>query len=185
MGLECSTMMGTGVCRTNIAAGGACVPGSSTERCAMGTLCSPTSATAGTCAMPASGVTPGTMPMGAPVATMSRVYGGAVPAMARHCYAVTVPMGAGLFVQSGLAANRDCTSGAMSPDPVVTVFNPMGTEIEELDDTSGFGLCAVGIPSRNASLRGLAAGNYSVCIEGYSGSAVMGYLLSVGIVPAS
>jgi hypothetical protein len=185
MGLECSTMTGAGVCRANIAAGGACVPGSTTERCAMGTLCSPTSATAGTCAMAASGVTPGTMPMGAPVATMSRVYGGSVAAMARHCYAVTVPMGAGLFVQSGLAANRDCTSGAMAPDPVVTVFNPMGTEIEEFDDTTGFGLCAVGIPSRNASLRGLAAGNYAVCIEGFGGSAVMGYLLSVGIVPAS
>jgi len=180
--LVCSSMTGTGTCLGTIAAGAACVPGSTGDRCAMGTLCSPTSATAGTCAAPATGVTPGTMPMGAPVATATRVYGGSLAAMGRHCYGVTVPMGGGLLVQSGLAANPSCTDG---DDPVVRVFNPAGMEIASFDDTSGFGLCGYGSPASSSSLRGLAAGNYAVCITGFDNEAVMGYLLTVGVIPAS
>jgi hypothetical protein len=179
-GLQCSTTTGTGTCRTVIAVGQPCVLGSADAPCAMGSLCAPTSPTMGVCTTPVSGVTPGTMPMGAPVATATRVYGGSFMAMGQHCYAVTVPMGQSLFVQSGLATNPGCSGG---DDPLVRVFNPAGMQIASFDD--GLGLCAVGNPASNMALRNLAAGNYAVCITGFSGRAVSNYLLTVGLVASA
>ncbi len=182
MGLDCTASTGAGTCRRVVPVGQPCVLASTSAPCAAGSLCNPNSPTMGVCTTPASGVTPGTMPMGAPASSVGRVYGGSFAAMGQHCYGVNIPAGASLFVQSGLTANPGCSGG---DDPLIRVHNPAGTQIASFDDTSGFGLCAVGNPASSTALRGLAAGTYAVCITGYNGRAVMGYLLTVGIIPAA
>jgi len=178
-GLECSVSTGAGICRAVLSAGQPCVLASTTAPCGNNTLCAPNSPNMGVCTAAITSVTPGTMPVGAPASAASRVYGGSFAAMGQHCYGVTVPMGGSIFVQSGLSNDAACAN----QDPIIRVYTPTGTLITSFDDTTGFGLCSVGNPATAASLRGLAAGTYGVCITGFSNRAVMNYLLSVGVIP--
>ncbi|MDO9018288.1 MAG: hypothetical protein Q8S73_23880 [Deltaproteobacteria bacterium] len=178
-GLDCSTMTGSGVCRRTIASGAACVPASTTELCAMGTACRPTSAIAGTCTMGTPETEPNNTPMMAQAAmTVSAVYSGMASSTDTDCFRVTVPMGGGIYAESNLPATPTCPSGG--PDPVITVYNPAGTEIDSVDD--GRGLCGTLTPAGSADVRNLPAGTYTVCIEGFN-TMVANYLLTVGVIP--
>lgn len=182
-GLTCTTMTGTGTCRRNVAAGAACTPGLAADLCAMGTACLPTSATAGTCSMTATAETePNNTPAmaQAPITTW-RMYSGTAMGTDVDCFGVTVPMGAGIFAESNLPATPTCPSGETA-DPVVEVFNPAGTEIDSVDDTTGRGYCGTLSPANSSDVRNLAAGNYTVCIRNI-GEAPANYLLTIGIIP--
>lgn len=180
-GLTCSSMTG-GTCRRNVAAGAACTVGAASDLCAMGTACLPTSATAGTCSMTTTAETePNNTPaMAQATITASRIYTGMANDEDTDCFHVTVPMGAGLFVESNLANAPTCPSGGA--DPVISVYNPMNMEIESEDDTSGRGYCSTINPATASTVRNLTAGVYTVCIEGLSSMSV-NYLLTIGIIP--
>jgi len=183
MGLECTTATGAGTCREVVPVGQPCVLAWPTALCAAGSHCNPNSPTMGVCATPVSGVSPGTMPMGAPASSEGRVYGGSFAAMEQHCYGVNVPAGASLFVQSGLVNAPACPSTSVHPR--IRVYNPAGTQIAYISDTTSYGYCSVGNPATLHALRGLAAGTYAVCITGFNNFAVSNYLLTVGIIPVA
>ena len=178
-GLDCSIMTGAGVCRRTIASGAACVPASNAELCAMGTACRPTTASAGTCTMGTPETEPNNTPMMAQAPmTASAVYSGMASSMDTDCFRVTVPMGGGIYAESNLPATPSCPNGG--PDPVITVYNPAGMEIDGVDD--GRGLCGTLTPAISADVRNLPAGTYTVCIEGFN-TMVANYLLTVGVIP--
>lgn len=189
--LTCSTMTGAGTCQRMIAAGGACTPGSAGDICAANTACLPTSRTMGTCSMGTAEMEPNNSPM-MPQAAPSggRVYSGSVEAATgdagvggRDCFAVTVAQGQGIFAESHLPMTPACPSDGA--DPVIDIYNPMGTRITGADDTAGRGLCGTVNPATNTSAANLAAGTYTVCISGFEGDAVPNYLLTVAAVNAN
>ncbi len=197
-GLACSATSATasGVCRRSIAAGGACAPGS-TDLCATGNACLPTTATAGTCSMTTTAETePNNTPAAAQATiTAARIYSGMATNTDADCFHVTIPMGAGLFAESTLPATPTCPSGVGgggdagtgSPDPVIQVYNPANTEIEDLDDAddaTGRGLCGTVNPTVDMNARNLAAGVYTVCIKAYNTTPI-NYLLTIGIIPGA
>ncbi len=191
-GMTCSAAMPTatapGFCQRTAMAGGACDWVRETIVCPATAPCAPNSRTGGLCTMPRMETEPNNTPMMPQAAvTASTVFSGSVEAAGQDCFAVTVPMGAGIYARSDLPMTPTCPGPAgMNPDPLVKVYNPMGVEIASVDD--GRGLCGTLSPLTTAAVRGLAAGNYVVCISGFPamgmGTALPNYNLTIGIVPA-
>jgi hypothetical protein len=96
------------------------------------------------------------------------------------CFHVTVPMGAGIFVESNLPATPACPN--TGGDPIITVYDPANEELDGVDDTTGRGYCGTRGPATSTDLRNLPAGAYTVCIESLNSMPIT-YLLTVGIIP--
>jgi hypothetical protein len=178
--------MEAGLCVRTVAAAAACVVGFAGDRCAMGTACLPTTPTAGTCSMTATAETePNNAPaMAQAPITATRIYSGMASSADRDCFGVTVPAGGSIFAETNLSTAVSCPSGDMpTADPVIDLFNPAGTQIATADDSNGRGLCGTLNPGVTAAARGLAAGNYTVCVRGFN-SVVASYLLTIGVFTA-
>ena len=65
---------------------------------------------------------------------------------------------------------NSCPAGG--PDSIISMLDPAGNEITEVDD--GRGLCATESGTVNPDLRNLAAGRYTVCIRTFNTMATPG-----------
>lgn len=186
--LTCSAAAGMpGVCRATVPAGMACDTRYNSTVCAAMSYCVPSSATAATCRAAVPETEPNNTPMMPQAAvSMSTVYSGAL-AMGSDvdCFGVTVPAMASLFLETNFPTAPTCPIGtAMMPNPdtIVTLYNPAGMQIAENDDSRG-GVCSQIDPATTMAARGLAAGNYTVCVRGYGAMpvAIPSYTLTIGI----
>jgi hypothetical protein len=115
----------------------------------------------------------------APTAT-SVVYAGSLGAMdTMDCFGITVPAMGSVFLETNLPMAPTCPTGGA--DTIVTLYNPAGMQIAEVDDTLGRGLCSTIDPSTTAAARGLAAGSYTACVRLFNTVAAPSYTLTVGV----
>ncbi|MFO0651169.1 MAG: DVUA0089 family protein [Polyangiales bacterium] len=187
-GLTCSAMTPSaadpGVCQRAAAAGAACDYHYLATVCGGSTVCAPTSAAAGTCAMPRAEAEPNNTPM-APMTAVaaSTVFQGAItPGTDVDCYAVTVPANGSLYLET-TDGQDGCPAGA---DTFITLYNSAGAVIG-YDDDGGIGLCSALDGVRAGPAHRLAAGSYVACVSAYGGAAgpaaISRYFLTVGLVP--
>jgi hypothetical protein len=180
-GLTCSAIGQVGWCRTAAAVGAACDRTGRYNTCASGSSCAPTMGAAGACVARIEETEPNDTPATAsPTITESTVFHGAVEAGGRDCVAVTVPMGASLFVEVQLPGTATCPF--TGPDPYVEVYNPAGALIAVEDDSPGRGRCSLLDPLFHPEVRDLPAGRYAVCLREYGTPALSNYQLTVGLV---
>lgn len=182
---ECSTPTGAGTCARPIAAGMPCVTTSTTDRCAMGGVCEATmrGGTAGACRAVMSETEPNNTPAtgNGPITASTFFRGSIMPATDVDCVRVTVPMNGSITAYTGDVTGA-CNLGT-GADTIITLYNPMGTEISTNDDYAGRGLCSEINPETPGDMR-LPAGTYSVCVSTYMGTpAIASYYLNVRINP--
>ena len=171
-GLTCDGDTAANVCRRAGTAGMACNQQFNSVACPMGTACLATSATAATCTATRAETEPNNTPaMPQAAVSTGTAYSGTVGmgTDTADCFAVTVPAMGGLNVETASPGDPGCADN----DTVVTIYNAMGTQVARNDDGPRRGLCSF------ATARGLAAGTYSVCVEGFDAAAT--YTVSIGV----
>ncbi len=188
-GLACSqmtpTMSNPGVCQRAVAAGAACDYRYGATACMGGSVCAPSSATAGTCVATRPEAEPNNTPA-APQAAVSAstVFQAAItPATDADCFSVTVPANASLYLEVG-DGHDGCPAMA---DSILTLYTAAGVQLAS-DDDGGAGLCSLLDGVRSGPAHRLAAGTYVACVNAYGGArgpaAIAQYYVSVGIVLA-
>ena len=181
--LECSTAMGAGICQRLVPPGMACDTQYRSTVCTMSSVCA-AGMMGAACVAPSSAMEmePNNTPMApnGPFTGAVNIRGAIMPATDVDCFRVTVPANGSIRAETSDGMGG-CPMGA---DTLVRLYNPMGTQIAEDDDT-GAGNCSLLDGSAGGPASRLAAGDYVVCTLAFGTmpAAVPAYTLGIRVLP--
>ncbi|MBL8605638.1 MAG: hypothetical protein JNK72_27155 [Myxococcales bacterium] len=164
-GLTCTAMTGAGVCTRAVTA--ACDPRFNTTRCPMGQSCRATSLDVGACVAQTVNESEPNNGAGS-TQTLSGAAGTVAGALGRldlDCYTVAVPANGTLFARLNLQSGY-CVSG----NHTIDLISPTGRLLGSNTSSGAFGCPMIdgndaGMPALFPYARGLAAGNYQICVR--------------------
>ncbi len=157
-------------CQNSVAPGGTCDLFGDTTNCTTNSVCAPSNATSSTCVSSTpepSGIHTTVATAVAPV-TRTTVYSGSLNTPTDvDCYGATVPAGGSIYTETEQPGGPLCDPA--QGDTVITLYNPMGTVIANNNFENPASACSRIDPAVTAAARGLAGGQYTVCVATNTG----------------